>query len=394
MWLTDARVVDVVRGQIRDGVSVEISGGRIGAIQKQPGAGERRSLGGRYLVPGLISVHTHLSVVYPFSAHDENENPGLTVLRAYQRAQDALHAGVTTIRCVHELNRADLLLAEAARAGWADVPRIVGAGRALSTTDGHGDGGIGCAIVDGPEAFREAALAELDAGCSHIKVFITGGIAKLGETFDHPEMSLEEMRATVDAASERDTYVVAHAASSLAINRALDAGIRSFEHAYDLDEDTARRMAAEGVFLTPTLCVTRSQEWMKWKGFEDFQIETSLQVGPMHLASIRRAVAAGVTMVNGTDYPPGDPIGGTSVAVHEMNLMEGAGLHPKLALAGATSNAARLLGLESEIGTVEQGKMADLVAVDENPLADVSAMRDISFVMQSGRVVRDDRPAP
>lgn len=393
MWLTDARVVNVVTGGIQDGVSVEISEGRIGAIQKHPGSGERVNLGGRYLAPGLISVHTHLSVVYPFSATDENENPGLTVLRAYGRAQDALRAGVTTIRCVHELNQADLLLAEAARAGWADVPRIVGAGRAISTTGGHGDG-HGSVLADGPEAFRQAALAELDAGCSHIKVFITGGIANLGETFDHPEMSLAEMQATVGAAADRDTYVVAHAGSSVAINRALDAGIRSFEHAYDLDQDTADRMAAEGVFLTPTLCVTRSQEWMRWKGFEEFQIETSLQVGPMHLASIRRAVAAGVTMVNGTDYPPGDPIGGTSVAVHEMGLMEGAGLHPQLALAGATSNAARLLGLESQIGTVEQGKIADLVAVDENPLSDVSAMRNISFVMQSGRVVRDDRPAP
>lgn len=392
MWLTDARVVDPAAGEILDGVSVEVSGARIGAVRKQPGAGEHMSLGGRYLVPGLISVHTHLSVVYPFSATDENENPGLTVLRAYGRAQDALRAGITTIRCVHELNRADLLLAEAARAGWADVPRIVGAGRAISTPGGHGDG-HGSAIADGPEAFREAALAELDAGCRHIKVFITGGIANLGETFDHPEMSRGEMAAAVDAAAERDTYVVAHAASSQAINWALDAGVRSFEHAYDLDEETAGRMAAEGVFLTPTLCVTRSQEWMRWKGFEEFQIETSLRVGPMHLASIRRAVAAGVTMVNGTDYPPGDPIDGTSVAVYEMGLMEGAGLHPRLALAGATCNAARLLGMESEIGTIEEGKAADLVAVEENPLLDSAAMRGISFVMQSGRVVRDDRPA-
>ena len=392
MWLTDARVVDVVTGTVRDGVSVEISGERIGAIQSEPGAGEQLSLDGRYLLPGLISVHTHLSVVYPFSAYDLAENPGLTVLRSYQRAQDALAAGVTTIRCVHELNRADLLLAAAARAGWADVPRIVGAGRAISTTGGHGDG-HGSALADGPEAFREAALAELDAGCSHIKVFITGGIANLGETFDTPEMSLAEMQATVEAAAERDTYVVAHAGSSLAINRALDAGVRSFEHAYDLDAETAGRMAAEGVFLTPTLCVTRSPEWMRYKGFEEFQIETSLEVGPMHLASIRRAVAAGVTMVNGTDYPPGDPIDGTSVAVYEMGLMEGAGLPPHLALAGATSNAARLLGLESEIGTVEEGKVADLVAVEDNPLSDVAAMREISFVMQSGRVVRDDRPA-
>ena len=132
---------------------------------------------------------------------------------------------------------------------------------------------------------------------------------------------------------------------------------------------------------------------MRWKGFEEFQIEISLEVGPMHLASIRRAVAAGVTMVNGTDYPPGDPIDGTSVAVYEMGLMEGEGLRPQLALAGATSNAARLLGMESEIGTVEEGKVADLVAVEENPLSDVAAMREISFVMQSGRVVRDDRPA-
>ena len=392
MWLTDARVVDVVTGEIRDGVSVQISDGRIADVRTQPGAGERISLDGRYLVPGLISVHTHLSVVYPFSATDESENPGLTVLRAYGRAQDALRAGVTTIRCVHELNRADLLLAEAARAGWADVPRIVGAGRALGAPGGHGKG-VGSVFADGPDAFREAALAELDAGSSHIKLFITGGIANLGETFDKPEMTEAEMRATVDAAAERDTYVVAHAASSLAINWGLDAGIRSFEHAYDLDEETAGRMAAEGVFLTPTLCVTRSQEWMRWKGFEEFQIETSLEVGPMHLASIRRAVAAGVTMVNGTDYPPGDPIGDTSVTVHEMGLMEGAGLSPQLALAGATSNAARLLGMESEIGTIDEGKVADLVAVEEDPLADVAAMRDISFVMQAGRVVRNDRPA-
>ncbi len=392
MWLTDTRVVDVATGEIHDGVSVEISGGRIAAIDKHPGAGERISLDGRYLVPGLISVHTHLSVVYPFSATDENENPGLTVLRAYGRAQDALRAGITTIRCVHELNRADLLLAEAARAGWADVPRIIGAGRALGAPGGHGDG-HGSVLAEGPEAFREAALAELDAGCSHIKLFITGGIANLGETFDHPEMTEAEMRAAVNAASAHDTYVVAHAASSEAINWGLDAGIRSFEHAYDLDEDTAGRMAAKGVFLTPTLCVTRSQEWMRWKGFEDFQIETSLRVGPMHLASIRRAIAAGVTMVNGTDYPPGDPIDGTSVAVYEMGLMQGAGLHPQRALAGATINAARLLGMEAQIGSVAEGRIADLVAVDENPLTDVAAMRDISFVMQSGRVVRDDRSA-
>ena len=392
MWLTDARVVDVVAGEVRDGVSVEISGGRIGAIQKQPGAGEQMSLEGRYLVPGLISVHSHLSMVYPFSDTDENENPGLTVLRAYGRAQDALRAGITTLRSVHELNRADLLLAEAARAGWADVPGSCGAGRAISTPGGHGEG-HGSVIADGPEAFREAALAELDAGCAHIKVFITGGIANMGETFDQPQMTSAEMAAAVGAASERDAYVVAHAASSLAINQALDVGIRSFEHAYDLDEDTARRMAAEGVFLTPTLCVTRSQEWMRWKGFEEFP-DRDLPAGRPH-ASGQHPPGRGGRGHDGhrNRLSAGDPIEGTSVTVYEMGLMQGAGLRPRLALAAATSTAARLLGLESEIGTIEEGKAADLVAVEENPLDDTAAMRGISFVMQSGRVVRDDRPA-
>jgi imidazolonepropionase-like amidohydrolase len=152
----------------------------------------------------LISVHTHLSVVYPFSATDPDESAGETALRSLSRAQDALHAGVTTIRCVHEQNRADFLVRAAAQEGWIQAPRILGAGRAVSTTGGHGHG-MACSYADGYDGFLRAAREELAAGADHVKIFITGGIARQGETFDGAEMTVDEMRAVVRAADTRGT---------------------------------------------------------------------------------------------------------------------------------------------------------------------------------------------
>jgi imidazolonepropionase-like amidohydrolase len=393
MWLTDASVVDVLTGAIERGRAVELTAdGRIGAIaDAAPEGAPVRSLGGRYLLPGLVSVHSHLSVVYPFSATDEAENPGSTLLRAFSRAQDALRAGVTTVRSVHEIHRADLLLRTASREGWVDVPRIVGAGRAVSAKGGHGTGS-GCVYAAGQEEFYELARAELAAGADHIKVFITGGIADPHEGLGD-QMTAEEMRAVVRAAEEFETYVVAHAGQGHAISMAMDAGMRSFEHAYDLSADVAAEMARRQVFLTPTLCVTRCPEWMADHSFSAEQIATAMEVGPRHLDSIRRAVDAGVTIVAGTDYPPGEPIEDTVCAVREMEFLTDAGLDPLLALQAGTSTAARLLGLAGEVGEIRTGAAADLVVTDADPTSDVSALRRIGLVVQAGRVVRDDLPA-
>ncbi len=410
LWLTGGHVVDVRTGTSQR-LNVEVDGGRIGRITADappPGA-DQLSLGGRYLLPGLISVHTHLSVVYPFSATDEAEPSGVTALRALSRAQDALLAGVTTIRCVHEQNRADLLIRTAADQGWVAAPRILGAGRAVSTTGGHGHG-MACSCADGHDGFLAAARAELGAGADHVKVFITGGIARQGEGFDGAEMTPDEMRAVVRAASERGKYVVAHAGAASAIRQALEAGVRSFEHAYQLDEATAAEMARRRVFLTPTLCVTRCPEWMADHNFSKWQIERAMEVGPEHLASIQTAIRSGlaatgpegssgsegpgITFVAGTDYPPGEPIEDTVVAVREMEFMAGAGLSPVQALQAGTVNAARLIKLADQLGAVEPGYVADLIVADADPAADVGALRSIPFVMQGGRVVRNDLPAP
>ncbi|GAA0825298.1 amidohydrolase family protein [Streptosporangium amethystogenes subsp. fukuiense] len=405
LWLTGGHVVDVRSGRIRRNANVLVAAGRIEKITADaPPPGARTvELGGRYLMPGLISVHTHLSVLYPFSATDETENPGLTALRALSRAQDALVAGVTTIRCVHEQNRADLLVRTAADQGWVAAPRIVGAGRAISTTGGHGKG-ADCSYADGHDGFLRAARQELDAGADLLKIFITGGIAHQGESFTGAQMTAEEMRAVVRAAEEHGSYVTAHAGAGSAIREALAAGVRGYEHAYDLDDDTAKLMADRRVFLTPTLCVTRCPDWMAEHSFTPWQIERAVEVGPGHLASIRRAVAAGIadpddpgapgiTMLAGTDYPPGEPIEDTVVAVREMEFLTDAGLSPLQAVRAGTSEAARLVGLAGQAGAVEEGYLADLVVTERDPLSDVSALRRIPFVMQAGRIVRDDLPA-
>lgn len=404
LWLTGGHVVDVRSGRVRRNANVAVTAGRIEKITADaPPPGARTvELGGRYLMPGLISVHTHLSVLYPFSATDESENPGLTALRALSRAQDALVAGVTTIRCVHEQNRADLLVRTAADQGWVAAPRIVGAGRAISTTGGHGKG-ADCSYADGHDGFLYAARRELDAGADLLKIFITGGIAHQGESFTGAQMTGEEMRAVVRAAEEHGSYVTAHAGAGSAIREALAAGVRGYEHAYDLDDDTAAQMADRRVFLTPTLCVTRCPDWMAEHSFTPWQIERAVEVGPGHLASIRRAVAAGIadpedpgapgiTMLAGTDYPPGEPIEDTVVAVREMEFLTDAGLSPLQAVRAGTSEAARLVGLAGQAGAVEEGYLADLIVTERDPLSDVSALRRIPFVMQAGRIVRDDLP--
>lgn len=388
-WLTNCRVVDVQTGEILHGARIEVDGGAIARIERgEAPAGEGRlDLRGLYVLPGLISCHTHLSVVYPFSATDEAESPAITALRATKRARDALLAGVTTLRCVHEQHRVDLTLRRMAAEGWVDAPRILGAGRAISTTGGHGIG-IGCALADGADGFLHAARAEFAAGADHIKVFITGGIADAGEGFDVPQMTDAEMRATVRAASEHHSYVVAHAGSSIAIRQALAAGIRAFEHGYWLDDETARLMADAGAFLTPTLCVTSSPEWMREHSFTDAQIVKAVETNPAHLASIGQAIRAGVTLVNGTDYPPGEPCNGTTVVVHEMELLVKAGLTPLQALQATTVNAADLCRIGAWVGRIAPGMAADIIAVDGDPTRDVAAMRRLHFVMRGGSVVR------
>jgi imidazolonepropionase-like amidohydrolase len=393
VWFVNANLVDVLTGErLRDRAIETAADGTITQVAASvpPGLPEADvvDVNGRWLLPGLISCHTHLSVVFPFSDTDEAENPAITAYRSATRATEALRAGVTTVRCVHEQNRADLLLRAAVGRGWFTAPRILGAGRAVSARGGHGQGS-GCVYAAGEREFYEAALAELAAGADHVKIFINGGLASAGEHYERSEMTDAEIGGAVRAAVEHDTYVVAHSGAPGAIRQALAQGVRCFEHAYRLDDETAALLARPGIFLTPTLCVTHSEPWMRARGFGEHTIENALNAADDHLASVRRAIRAGVTLINGTDYPPGDLVDGTPAAVHELLLMAAAGLSPLLSLQSVSVNAARLLGIDRHVGQIRPGYAADLVGVAADPLGDLAALRTISLVVQAGRVVRD-----
>ena len=394
MLIVNARIVDVSSGEIDTQDAVRIAGdGKISELGKSTTLIRRADetvidLDGRYLFPGLISCHTHLSVVFPFSLTDENEDPAVTAFRAAARAHEALHSGITTLRSVHEQNRVDLALRNAARAGWFQGPRIFGAGRALSTPEGHGQGAA-CSYAKDFDGFYKAAIGELDAGADHLKIFITGGLARAGERPEDPEMTDDEIRGVVKAAEERNTYVVAHAGESAAIQQALRLGVRSFEHGYVMDQDTVDAMAAKNVFYSPTLCVTRSESWMRAKGFEEASIQNCLAVSDRHLASAKLAIKAGIKMTNGTDYPPGDHVEGVPAALHELFLMHEAGLSTIKSLQSITTLAADLINQSDNLGQIKTGFFGDFIALKGNPLDDPHNLRELDLVMQNGQLIEN-----
>ncbi|HTW99014.1 MAG TPA: amidohydrolase family protein [Acidimicrobiales bacterium] len=387
-WVVDASIVEVESGSVRSGRTLRIAAGRIEAAGSAvPRAGERvLDAHGGFVVPGLISCHTHLSIVFPMGDTDPAEFPALTAVRATARARAALESGITTLRCVHEQHRVDLWLREARRRGWLELPRIFGAGRAVTTPGGHG-AGMGCAEASGEDEFYEAACEELRAGADHVKIFINGGIARAGEDPGASEMTDGELDGAVRAAGEHDAYVVAHSGSSTAIRQALARGVRCFEHAYELDSETAALLAREGAYVTPTLVVTRCEPWMRDNHFAEATIANAARAAEGHLASIKNAVAAGVPLLAGTDLPPADDVGGLSATVYELTLLEDAGLSRVEALQSATSTPASLLGVTGELGTLRPGARADLLVLEANPLDDLTALGAPRTVVQEGRVV-------
>ncbi len=402
LWLTGGHVVDVVTGTVLADHQVELRGGLIASVTTDPAPADAATLdlGGRFVTPGLVSVHTHLTIVYPFDDTDIHESSAASALRGLARATDALHAGVTTVRTLDEQNQADIEIRRAVAQGWVDAPRIFASGRAIGITGGHGKG-MACVYADGHDEFLKAARTELEAGADHIKVFITGGIAHADESFNGSQMTVDEMRAVVRATSEQGTYVVAHAGGGDAIREAISVGINAFEHGYDLDDETVDMMASHRSYFTPTLSVTSSPAWMRLHGFTEWQIALAQKVNPTHVASVQRAFSRAVTdasdldgdgirIVAGTDYLPGEPHDGTSCHVKEMEYLEAAGLPVAAALRAGTWEAARLLRAEDQFGSVTEGLAADLVITTDDPTQSVSALRTIGTVIQAGRLVRSD----
>lgn len=388
-WLTRGQVLDVLTGtaelrnlRVDEGVITEVTG------HSPPPGADVTDLGGRFVVPGLISCHTHLQGLYPYELRREDEPPGVTAIRAAARARRILAMGVTTVRSLHEQSRADISVRIAAASGWTEAPRILAAGRGLTCPGGHGNG-LGCAIASGADAFRSAARAELQAGADHVKVYLSGGLARDGEDLE-VQLDAEELQAVVLAAREASTYVVAHTAGDRSIELGLSCGVRSFEHGYRISRATAAHLSDAHAFLTPTLTVTHTPLWQTAAGFTDAHRARADAVREEHEHSARLAIGENVQIVAGTDFPPEEYEGDLPLMIHELALLTRVGMSSLEALRAATSTPAELLNLSDQIGRIGEGLRADLLVVDEDPTHDITALARPRLVLRDGRVVQHD----
>ena len=352
-------------------------------------------LDGSWLLPGLIDCHVHLTqptdVGDPAAAATRSD--AAVALYTAAAAERTLLAGVTTARDVGGWNYVEMAVRDAIREGLVAGPRLFLAGRLLSITTatvGYYPGMY--EVADGPEAVRAAARRQLARGADLIKVMATGAMLS-SETEDSRaiQFTLAELRAAVEIAHDNFKPVAAHAHACRGIENAVDAGVDSIEHCTFADDAVLRRIAEAGIFVVPTICagelLIRDTDVIG--SMPDHLRRRMVEFNEVHLDVIRRAHQLGVRIAMGTDA--GTPGNHHGLNAHECVFMvTQCGLSPADSLRSATRNAAALLRREDDLGSLAEGRYADVIACRENPFDDIHGLTRLSFVMKGGRVHRHD----
>lgn len=400
----NARVLDTEHGVLLPAHEVLVQDGTIRAVSAQPIAHSHAQVidaAGRTLMPGLIDAHAHVT----FSTLNLGllaGTPQTTVaLRSLPILRGMLRRGFTTVR---DAGGADHALKQAVAEGLVEGPQLFVSGPALSPTGGHGDFrprsdtlrpvACGCCqrlgstrVVDGVDAVRLAVRETLQMGADQIKIMSSGGVASPTDPINAFGYSLEEMRAIMDEARARHTYVLAHAYTAEAIRRAVECGVRSIEHGNLVDEETAQLMAARGVYAVPTLVTYEAlaQDGARL-GLPSASVAKIEQVREAGLRSLEIYRRAGVKMALGTDL-----LGESHARQSEELRIRAQVLPAAEVLRSATVVGAELLRMEGRLGVVRAGAQADLLLVDGDPLQDIACLggqgERIAVVMQGGRVV-------
>jgi imidazolonepropionase-like amidohydrolase len=394
--LVNCHVFDGTGAEVRRDQHVLVRNGRIAAIgpagQAAPDGAAVVDLAGSYLMAGLFNMHTHFSLALPGPLGDSVRamSPHELALYVADGARRTLLCGVTSVRCVAESDHVEFALRAAIEAGRADGPRIFTAGRALVCTGGHGHEAPSTLECDGPDEFVRGTRAQIRAGADLIKVMISGGIAGANETIGTMPLRPGELEAVIATAHAWGRKVTAHAGPAPVIAQALDLGLDCVEHGYQLTKAVAEQMRERGAAYVPTLSVTRCRDFFDSMGVPAWMQQRSLGAAPAHEESYNMALEAGVPVMLGSDIPPFWDTDGTSATVRELEHMEAFGLSPRDALLAATRVPAEWLGAADDLGSVEAGKRADLIAMRADPTESVSALRTLHWVMKDGNVYRDD----
>ncbi len=399
------RVIDGVSDQVVTERTVVVDQGRITNIEtgyRKPAAGDtvidlRKST----LMPGLMDMHVHLTSEYSRSSElDRFKKDGPDVaLDGVLYAERTLQAGFTTVRDLGDSFRASIALRNAINAGKVAGPRIFAAGKSIASTGGHADPTNGWAdflgggdvgpvdgVVNGAEQGAQAVRQRYKEGSDLIKITATGGVLSIAKNGLNPQFTEDELRTIVATARDYGFKVAAHAHGAEGMKRAVRAGVDSIEHGTFMDDETIALMKERGTYYVPTITAGR---WVFDRSKEDGFFPAVVRpkaaaIGPQIQGTFAKAYKAGVKIVFGTD---------TGVSAHgdnarEFVLMVEAGMLPLEAIKSATSVAAKFLEIDDRLGSVQVGKIADLVAVPGDPLADISAMRRVNFVMKDGIVHR------
>lgn len=396
--VTARYMLDVRSGEILKDQYVVINNERIEKITTDknalPADAAVIDLGDRYLLPGLMDMHTHL-----LKHLDKNfyaylfQSPHRAVIGGVVNAQKTLMSGFTVVRDVGANDFQDVALRNAINDGEIPGPRMAVSGPALGITGGHCDNNSlnhsfkqrSNGVADGPWAVREQVRRNVKYGVDVIKFCATGGVFSKGTIVGQRQYTLEEMRAIVDEAHTHGKTVAAHAHGTEGIRFAIEAGVDSIEHASFLDKKTISLAKKKGTVFSPDIYNT---EYTLSKGSENGVPEENLNkermVGTRQRESFRMAVKAGAKVVFGSDagvYPHGDN-------GKQFSRMVQFGMTPLQAIRAATIEPAELINWQDNVGEISVGKFADIIAVDANPLNDIRVLENISFIMKGGKVFK------
>ena len=396
-------LIDGKSDEVRTQMTIIVEGQRIVSVEKgfsKPvGNDQLIDLSQKTVIPGLIDMHVHLEgetnkdqVLQRFTLNEAD-----IAFRATGFARKTLLAGFTTVRDLGG-SGVNIALRNAINQGLVTGPRVFTAGKSIATTGGHadptnayrkdlmGDPGPKEGVINSPEDARQAVRQRYKDGADLIKITATGGVLSVAKDGSGPQFTDEELRAVIETARDYGMHTAAHAHGAEGMKRAVLAGITTIEHGTKMTEEVMDLMKQKGTHYVPTISAGKFvAEMAKVSGYyHPLVVPKALEIGPQIQETFRKAYKRGVKIAFGTDagvFPHGEN-------GKEFGYMVEAGMPPMEAIKSATSVNAAILGIADKVGTLETGKLADLVATDENPIQNIRTLEDISFVMKDGVVYK------